>query len=302
MASMVLTRPVPTKASDSRQSPAPSVRYCLNTSTLREHKLSLVDEIEIAARAGYNGVEPWIGEIQKYVEAGGALADLRKRIADHGLTVESAIGFARWIVDDDAERAKGLEDAKRDMDLVRQIGGSRIAAPPAGATNGPSLELMRVAERYHALLEVGRQIGVRAQLEVWGFSKNLSRLGETAYVAIESGHPWACILPDVYHLYKGGSNFQGLALINASAIDVFHINDYPAQPARAEITDAHRVYPGDGVAPLSRILKILFDNGFDGALSLELFNRDYGRQDPFLVAETGLKKMQAAVAAARAER
>lgn len=302
MAGMVLTRPVPTKASDSRQSPAPSVRYCLNTSTLREHKLSLVDEIEIAARAGYNGVEPWIGEIQKYVEAGGALADLRKRIADHGLTVESAIGFARWIVDDDAERAKGLEDAKRDMDLVRQIGGSRIAAPPAGATNGPSLELMRVAERYHALLEVGRQIGVRAQLEVWGFSKNLSRLGETAYVAIESGHPWACILPDVYHLYKGGSNFQGLALINASAIDVFHINDYPAQPARAEITDAHRVYPGDGVAPLSRILKILFDNGFDGALSLELFNRNYGRQDPFLVAETGLKKMQAAVAAARAER
>ena len=36
---------------------------------------------------------------------------------------ESAIGFAQWLVEDDKARAKGLEQAKRDMDLVRQIGG-----------------------------------------------------------------------------------------------------------------------------------------------------------------------------------
>ncbi len=214
----------------------PRVRFCLNTSTLREHKLSFVEKVELAAKAGYDGIEPWIGEIQQYVAEGGRLEDLRKRIADLGLSVESAIGFARWIVDDDAERAKGLEDARRDMDLVRRIGGSRIAAPPAGATNEPGLNLFRAAERYHALLEVGRQIGVVAQLEVWGFSKNLSRLGETAFVAIESGHPSACILPDVYHIYKGGSDFEGLALLSGAAVHVFHMNDYPADPPRATIT------------------------------------------------------------------
>jgi 2-keto-myo-inositol isomerase len=31
-------------------------------------------------------------------------SDLKKRISDCGLTVESAIGFAEWIVDDDARR------------------------------------------------------------------------------------------------------------------------------------------------------------------------------------------------------
>lgn len=274
----------------------PHARYCLNTSTLREHKLPLVEKIELAAQVGYDGIEPWIGEIQQYVAEGGSLDDLRKRIADLGLSVESAIGFARWIVDDDAERAKGLENARRDMDLVRRIGGNRIAAPPAGATNEPGLNLLRAAERYHALLEVGRQIGVVAQLEVWGFSKNLSRLGETAFVAIESGHPSACILPDVYHIYKGGSDFEGLALLSGGVMHVFHVNDYPAQPPRAEITDAHRVYPGDGVAPLSRILQLIYDNGFRGVLSLELFNRDYWKQDPRHVAKTGLEKMKAAVA------
>jgi sugar phosphate isomerase/epimerase len=94
-----------------------------------------VDEIEIAAKAGYGGIEPWIREIDAYVESGGSLNDLRKRIADLGLVVESAIGFAEWIVDDDARRAKGLEEARRTMDIVRQIGGTRIAAPPAGATD-----------------------------------------------------------------------------------------------------------------------------------------------------------------------
>ena len=275
---------------------APRVRYCLNTSTLREHKLPLAEVIDIAAEAGYDGIEPWLGEIQRHVEEGGSLKDLQSRIADRGLTVESAIGFARWIVDDDAERAKGLEAARRDMEAIKAIGGSRIAAPPAGATGEPGLDLLRAAERYGALLDAGREIGVTPQLEVWGFSKNLSRLGETAFVAIESGRPDACILPDVYHLYKGGSDFAGLALLSGAAMHVFHLNDYPDTPGRPDITDAHRVYPGDGVAPLPHILKILFENGFQGALSLELFNKDYGRQDPRAVAKTGLAKMRAAVA------
>ncbi len=274
------------------------VRYCLNFSTVREHKLSLVEKIDLAAEAGYDGIEPWVPDLQQYADGGGNLDDLKKRIADHGLTVESAIGFARWIVDDDAERAKGLEAARRDMDLVRRIGGGRIAAPPSGATNEPGLDLFQAAERYRALLNVGQEIGVVPQLEVWGFSKNLSRLGETVFVAIESGHPQACILPDVYHIYKGGSEFEGLSLLSSTGMHVFHMNDYPAEPPRAEITDAHRVFPGDGVAPLKHILQLLFRNGFSGALSLELFNKDYYRQDPRVVAKTGLQKMQAAVASA----
>ena len=70
-------------------------------------------------------------------------------------------------------------------------------------------------------------------------------------VAIESGHPKACVLPDVYHLYKGGSDFAGLKLLNAAAVHVFHMNDYPANPPRSAINDSDRVYPGDGVAPLA---------------------------------------------------
>ena len=281
-------------AQDAR--PADPFTYCLNTSTIRGQNLTIVEEVGLAAKAGYQAIEPWINELERHVETGGTLRDLGRRIADAGLRVPSAIGFAEWIVDDDGQRRKGLDRARRDMDMVRQIGGTRIAAPPFGATK-VEVNLFRAAERYRALLEIGASIGVVPQVELWGFSRSLSRLGETALVAVESRHPDACILADVYHLYKGSSEFGGLRVLNGAAMHTFHVNDYPAKPPRGEITDAHRVYPGTGVAPLPRILRDLRMGGFRGALSLELFNREYWKQDALTVIRTGLDRMRTAVRA-----
>lgn len=272
-----------------------AVKYCLNMSTIRGQALSVPAQVKLAADLGYDAIEPWIGELNKYLEAGGTTADLKKLIADSGLKVASAIGFAEWIVDDDERRAKGLETAKRDMQLIADIGGTHIAAPPAGATNQTDLNLFKAAERYRKLLEIGVEIGVIPQVEVWGFSKSLSRLGETMFVAVESGHPAACILPDVYHIYKGGSDFAGLDMIRGSAIHCFHMNDYPADPPRDTINDAARVFPGDGIAPVTQILKNLFAGGFSGTLSLELFNPQYWKRPAAEVAKEGLAKMKASV-------
>ena len=279
-------------------------RFCLNTSTIREPKLGIEREVDIAGLAGYDAIEPWIPTLREFVSGGGKLTDLGKRIADAGLTVESAIGFAQWIVDDEKRRKEALEEAKRDMDMLREIGGIRIAAPPVGAHQGdsPKIELQVVAERFRALLEVGDQTGVVPQLEIWGFSKNLSRLGEVMYVVGETGHPKACLLLDIYHLYRGGSDFTGLDLISDSALQVFHVNDYPATPPREKMNDADRVYPGDGIAPMSRILNAIGGNGRSIVLSLELFNRDYWKLDPLEVAKTGLAKMKAAVEKASQDR
>ena len=132
-------------------------------------------------------------------------------------------------------------------------------------------------------------------VEVWGFSKNISTLAEAAAVAIGADHPAAAILADVYHLHKGGSGVAGLRLLAPGAVPVLHINDYPDKP-RATLSDADRVYPGDGVAPLATILRALNHPGAPTVLSLELFNRAYWQLDPATVAATGLAKVRAAVA------
>jgi sugar phosphate isomerase/epimerase len=274
--------------------------YCLNTSTIRGQAIPVDQEAEIAAKAGYNAFEPWLRELDDFVKKGGNLKDLGKKIADLGLKVESSIGFAEWIVDDDERRKKGLETAKRDMETVLAIGGKRIAAPPVGATDKAGLNIYAIADRYRALAELGASIGIIPEVELWGFSKPLHRLSEVIFVAVESAHPQACILPDIYHLYKGGSEFDAIKLLSGKAIGIFHMNDYPTSIIREKITDADRVYPGDGQGPLPETLRHLRDIGYRGMLSLELFNRDYWKQDAALVAKTGLEKMKAVVKAALA--
>jgi 2-keto-myo-inositol isomerase len=268
-------------------------KFSLNASTIRGQKLGLAKEIDIAAQAGYSAFEPWIQTIQDYIKTGGRLGDIRKQVEDRGLTVEGAISFAQWIVDDDAARAKGIEQVKREMDLLAQIGGKRIAAPPAGANNAPGLDLMKVAERYRVLLDLGDKTGVTPVLELWGPSKNLHRLSECMFVVIESGHPKACLLGDVFHIYKGGSDFNSLKMISTAAMPVLHMNDYPADPPREKVADRDRIMPGDGIAPLTQILRDLRDKGGQTVLSLELFSQVYWEKDALEVAKTGLAKMKA---------
>jgi sugar phosphate isomerase/epimerase len=285
---------------------SPKMGLCLNTSTVRDKdgkSRPITELIDIAVKAGYDAIEPWTQEIDAYLKSGGTLKELRKRIEQAGLKVPDMIGFAEWIVEDADRRKKGLEQAKQYMDWAAEIGCPRIAAPPVGATGGtskrddpkftqPVIDLVAAADRYRALLEVGQKMGVTPIVEVWGFSKTLRRLGEALLVAVECGSSRGCVLPDIYHLYKGGSDFAGLPLLSPSAIGIFHVNDYP-KIERDKITDADRVYPGDGVAPLKEVFATLRKMGYGGFVSLELFNRDYWKQDPNEVAKTGLAKMKA---------
>lgn len=293
-----MVRGAPQEGSSEATAGHTPLRYCLNTSTINGGQVPVVQQLQIAADAGYDSVELWLRDVERYVAAGGTLNDLKKRIDDLGLGVDSAIAFGTWIVDDDKQRVAGLEQCKHDMEVLRSIGGTRIAAPPVGATNEPGLNLNAAAERYARLLELGREFEVLPQVELWGFSKNLSTLAEVLFVAAAASQPDACILLDVYHMYKGGSNFENVGLIPGQKMHCLHMNDYPASPNRQEIGDKDRVYPGDGVAPLSKILQTLVQGGFAGTLSLELFNRSYGELPPEQVAKKGLAKMKAAVSAA----
>jgi 2-keto-myo-inositol isomerase len=293
---------------DEPKSPKSTFGFCLNTSTIRDNgkPRPLAELIDVTKKAGYGAIEPWILELDEFKKKE-KLSDAKKRIEDAGLVVPDAIGFAEWIVDDPARRKKGLEQAKRDMDLVQQIGGTRLAAPPVGATGGTSqrddpknsqnvLDLVAAADRYRALLELGKTMGITPIVELWGFSKNVSRLGQAVLIATESGVAGGGVLPDIYHLYKGGSDFNGLKMLAGQAVGIFHVNDYP-QIDRARIVDADRVYPGDGIAPLNDVFATLRQIGFNGFLSLELFNREYWKQDPHVVARTGLEKLKAVMIA-----
>ncbi len=287
---------LPSGAAPARRAP---FRFALNAATIRSHRLPLPDQLRLAAAAGYDGYEPWLADIEAFVAGGGALNDLARECADLGLRIVNAIGFAKWIVDDPAERATALDDVRRQMGLITALGGRCIAAPPAGATKPePRVPLEAIAERFAKVADIGAEEGVMPLLEIWGASAHLSTLAEAAYVIARAGHPNAGLLADVYHIVRGGSSPAALRLFNGVLLPCVHMNDVPAEPPREQLRDAHRVWPGDGVAPIADILRTLAATGAEIALSLELFNEEYWKLPAPEIARIGLEKMRAVVAAA----
>lgn len=266
--------------------------FCFNSSTIRGQKIGIEKEVELVAKAGYQGIEVWVPVLNEYKKSGKSIKDLGKKIKDSGLQVQDAIGFAQWIHEDQQIRTKALEQAKEEMDMLVQLGCHRIAAPPAGATDKEAPSYDAVAERFRNLVEIGVQHGVIPQLELWGFSKTLYKLSQLMYVAAQCGHPQTRLLTDVYHLFKGGSDLDAMKLIAPESIEIFHMNDYLASSDRATITDADRIYPGDGATPMSKILQDLARHRDKVILSLELFNPQYYKLDAATVINTGLEKMK----------
>jgi sugar phosphate isomerase/epimerase len=267
-------------------------KLCLNTSTISGQKLGIEKYLDIAARAGYDAVEVWIGDLRAYMTEGKTLAALKKLASDAGLEVANAIGFAPWMTDDEEKRKAGFAQMKEEMEIMAALGCPRIAAPAAGVASPP--DPYKAGERYKALLELGRQTGVTPQLEIWGASP-FNHLGQALMVAAIANDPDAHILADVFHLHRGNSGFDGMKLLDGKAVDIFHMNDYPASIPREQLQDKDRIYPGDGVAPLKQVLTHLKNMSGTKFLSLELFNRDYWQQDPLTVAKTGLEKLRKAV-------
>ncbi len=265
-------------------------KFSLNTSTISGQKLGIEKYIDIAARAGYDCIELWIGDLKAYVGKGGSLRALKKLMDDSKIPAVNAIGFAPWMTDDDEQRKAGFNQMREEMEMMASLGCTRIAAPAAGV-NTPNPDLYKVGERYKELLALGRETGVTPQLEFWGASV-FFHIGQAMMAVAVANDPGVRILPDVYHLFRGNSGFESLKMIDGSMIEIIHMNDYPGNIPREKMEDKDRIYPGDGIAPLKQILTDLKNMKGPKILSLELFNREYWKQDPLLVAKTGLEKMK----------
>ncbi len=119
-------------------------------------------------KAGYQAMEPWIDELERYAASGGLSKTWVSGFATHRSPSRARSASSSGSSTTRSEGAMGLEAARRSMELVRGVGGKRLAAPPVGATDRPMTDLLKIADRYRELLEMGDQIGVVPQVEVWG--------------------------------------------------------------------------------------------------------------------------------------
>ena len=250
------------------------IRISLNTSTLLHYKLDVDVQIDMVANAGFDGVELWMRDIKAYLEKGGTSEQLKRKLEERGLILENIIGFSKWCSDDPEERKKAMEQLREEMMIIAQMGGKFIAAPVQGIESLDRNKYDDYAERYNAILNLGDETGVTPILELWGMGA-LNKVSDCAQIAIATGHPKATMLLDFYHVYRGGNDWDTVDLLNGNRLPVIHINDYPSSPSYELLKDSDRVLPGEGVCPFNEVIPKLYNAGFRGGFSVELFNKEY---------------------------
>jgi 2-keto-myo-inositol isomerase len=267
-------------------------KTALNASTLFPFQLNVPEQIRTAAEAGFEGIELWVNDIEAYLQKGGTLVEINNCLKESGIAFVNAIAFFKWSDADLHVREAGFAQAEREIAMLAELGCQAVAAPPFG--NVEHITVKDMADNFARLVSLGRSYGVEPYLEFWGRAKKLSVLDEALSIALDSGVPDAKILLDPFHMYTGGSDIAAMKHLNGTQIGIFHANDYPGVPGREVITDGQRLFPGEGIAPSRELAALLYNAGYRGYLSLELFMEDYGGMHAKEVAEKGLQSLKIA--------
>ena len=259
---------------------------CLNTSTIKPQPM--LEKIRLAAEAGFEGVEPWINDVYEYVGQGGEVRDIEKAIADYGLIVPCAIAVRSWGEASEVEYPLMLDEVKRRMEMAARLGSPYLVATPPREP----CDIGQITRRYKDLLEIGRQTGVRPTMEYIGFFRSVSRLSQAWQIVQDVADAEATLILDSFHSWNTGATLDDLRSIPADKISHYHINDADPDKPAGQQTDPDRVMIGDGPIDLRSEVRLLQEKGYQGTVSLELFNKDLWAKDPREVLKIGIERMR----------
>lgn len=260
--------------------------FCLNTSTIKPQPL--LEKIRLTAEAGFAGVELWINDIYQYIGQGGEVRDVEQAIADRGLIVPCMIAMRQWAEASELEYPLMLDEAKRRMDLAARLGSPYIVATPPR----DPCDMGQITSRYRDLLDLGREAGIKPTFEYIGFFRSTSRLNEAWQVVQDANDPDATLILDSFHSWNSGSTLDDLRAIPGDRISHYHIDDAdPVKPMGTQ-TDPDRVMLGEGCIDVAAEIAVLREIGYEGTVSLELFNQELWQRDPLDVLKTGIERMR----------
>jgi sugar phosphate isomerase/epimerase len=136
--------------------------------------------------------------------------------------------------------------------------------------------------------ELAKPFGVTLMIEFTRTSSLIGSLATCLKVVRETNHPNVRTMMDTFHFWAGVSKFEDLDLLRDGELAHLHFEDLPADPPREGQDQPDRVFPGEGVAPLKRIVQLLKQKKYAGPASLELFQTRsalIGDLDPYQVAQ-----------------
>lgn len=231
--------------------------------------LDLLDDLAIARRAGFVAVEIADDKLMAYVAGGGALADVRTKLARLALNALS-------LYDPSDRTALGTWDDHGMREWWRAFCARASAVGCAHVIVTPGLESEmggaqprdRVAA-LGAMADVAAEFAVCTALEFRGFRGSAVRSLAAAREFIDAAGTGVRLAIDAFHLHTGGSTWAMLDGLDAGSIALVRLVDADARPPET-LTDADRLLPGDGVIPLRDLVRRVEALGEDVQYSVKL--------------------------------
>ena len=264
-----------------------------NTSSAAGYRRSL----EGWARAGIKNVELTNNLLDEFLKSD-SLPAAKRVLTDLGLTpVSSACGvFGLW--EPNPKRAAQLDAFKKRCEQFASLGLTKIYSPTPTTEKFTEEDYKRGVANMRENGDIAKQFGMVVMAEAVRTSTFIGTLPTMLKMMREAAHPNVAPLLDFYHFWSGLNKLEDLDQIRQGEIGHVHFQDVPDMP-RELLDNTTRIIPGDGVAPLNRMLRTLADKGYSGPLSVELFLPKFQQGDPYEVAREIRQKAEAVMRRAR---
>jgi 2-keto-myo-inositol isomerase len=268
---------------------------CLDTTTLSP-EIPVEKKAELAAAAGFDAFEPWDRDLKQHEEEGGNLEELGKKIRDLGMFVPSVIGLWGALANNEEDFAAREEEQRDRMRMIKAVGAEHVQVIP-DFEKKDQLTQEGIAESYLRISEIALDdYGLKTGIIFLNAVPGLQTVADATRVGMLSGWKDPKIIPDTYHIYHGGSEPNSLRMLNGNAIAIFQFSDAPqGQERKFDWCDKERVLPGDGMLPLVEQLQSLMAIGYQGCISLELYNPEYREREPVGFLEEAFAKTLAQI-------
>jgi len=245
----------------------------------------LETDIKAASAAGYELIEIWAAKLREFLETN-TVADLKKLLTENNIEPYSINSIEHITFRSPEDYAQIKAETKLLSAIANEINCPYIVVVPGKLPeNADEDEIIKESVKVlNELADIAAKYNVGLAFEFLGQSDcSVQTLDLDKKIIEKVNRDNVGLVIDTFHFYAGNSSYEAIETLNPEKLFIFHINDAEDLP-KADLTDAHRLYPGLGILPIAEIKARLDQIGYDRMVSIEIFRPAYWEENPFEVA------------------
>jgi 2-keto-myo-inositol isomerase len=246
----------------------------------------LTTDIRAASAAGYELLEIWAAKLREFLKAN-TVADLKNLLTENNLEPYSINSIEHITFRNTEDYRKIKAETEELSKIAAEIGCPYVVVVPGKLPENASEEkiIEESVKVLNELADIAEKYGVGLAFEFLGQADcSVQTLDLDAKIIERVNRENVGLVIDTFHFYAGNSTFEAIDALDPKKLFIFHINDAENLP-KENLTDAHRLYPGEGVLPIKEIKKRFDKIGYDRMVSIEIFRPEYWDENPFDVAK-----------------